>query len=433
MAFEYFGSRQKKRAAAARARTLADLLRQPAAQEENTPEVLHHFVVSEAAGDDGVTLAARKRVIETYDNCQEQAAFVGLGLNRRSQRRVNKIWSSAKWFHRDIQKIPSHPEKLPVYYFDNTDGKKEKEPAIKSTWFLQRDVTELEIIDDKDFKDDKGKAFPDMAFVTKVDQKLVAAKLSRRHRCHIKFLRWKKHGRVIEGILKLGRTGPRGVRKAGVYIKYILFGKRREGTDTVIDEYATKLDTMDKEDPNYEQMKKELEQVKAELKDLFYDMEGIGTSFAPDFDISVLNHLKQEEALHGIMMNGEEGKFAAIAFATQYWSPCHTDDDIWYTLLSCYSPSSVLEDKMSDEILFYFCFPSIGVAIPMRSTDILMFNSSFPHCATNYRKKDTVTFSLFTNSKVTNAHMTNQDRAEAALQDALADLDIPTFHTSDGI
>jgi hypothetical protein len=79
------------------------------------------------------------------------------------------------------------------------------------------------------------------------------------------------------------------------------------------------------------------------------------------------------------MMNEEKGKFAAIAFATQYWSPCHTDDDIWYMqLLSCYSPSPVLGDKINEEILFYFCFPSIGVAIPMRSTDILMSNSSFP-------------------------------------------------------
>ncbi len=65
--------------------------------------------------------------------------------------------------------------------------------------------------------------------------------------------------------------------------------------------------------------------------------------------------------------------------------------------------------------LFYFCSPSISVAIPMRSADILMFNSSFPHCLTNYGNKDTVTFSLFTNSNVTNAHMTNQDCARALL------------------
>ncbi len=71
-----------------------------------------------------------------------------------------------------------------------------------------------------------------------------------------------------------------------MYIKYILFGKRREGIDsTVIDEDDTKLDTMDEKDPNYKQMKKDLEQVKAGLE----DMEGIGTSFAPNFDISVLS------------------------------------------------------------------------------------------------------------------------------------------------
>jgi hypothetical protein len=154
--------------------------------------------------------------------------------------------------------------------------------------------------------------------------------------------------------------------------------------------------------------------------------------FAAGFDISILNHLKQEEGLHSIMMNGagEEGKFAAIAFATQYWLPCHIDHHIWYMVLSCYSPSLT---KPAKKLSFLLLLPSIGVTIPMRSTNILMFNSSFPH----YRKKDTVTFSLFTtNSKVTNAHMTNQDHAEAALQDGdalVADLEKPTFHTSDNL
>ena len=35
---------------------------------------------------------------------------------------------------------------------------------------------------------------------------------------------------------------------------------------------------------------------------------------------------------------------------------------------------------LSDDIICYFCFPTLGIAIPLRSGDLLLFNPRIPHC-----------------------------------------------------
>ena len=71
--------------------------------------------------------------------------------------------------------------------------------------------------------------------------------------------------------------------------------------------------------------------------------------------------------------------FGAIAFGCNVFLRCHRDED--FTLSMCH----ILLDgedcyKLDDEIVVYFCFPTLGVAIPMRPGDFLLFNSTIPHC-----------------------------------------------------
>jgi len=33
-----------------------------------------------------------------------------------------------------------------------------------------------------------------------------------------------------------------------------------------------------------------------------------------------------------------------------------------------------------DKVVVYFCFPTIGVAVPLRPGDYLLFNAQIPHC-----------------------------------------------------
>jgi hypothetical protein len=62
-----------------------------------------------------------------------------------------------------------------------------------------------------------------------------------------------------------------------------------------------------------------------------------------------------------------------------------------------YSESLAKKNDL-EEVLCYFIFPTIGMPVPMRNTDILLFDSSFGHCVTNYRHDDAFIFSLFTGS-----------------------------------
>jgi len=72
-----------------------------------------------------------------------------------------------------------------------------------------------------------------------------------------------------------------------------------------------------------------------------------------------------------------------------------------------------MDGENKEAILFYFVFPSVGIAIPMRSTDILVFDSKFPHCASNHRTQDGMIFSCFTSAKTGNAHLTNRNKEAA--------------------
>ena len=76
--------------------------------------------------------------------------------------------------------------------------------------------------------------------------------------------------------------------------------------------------------------------------------------------------------------------FGCIAFGCNVFLRCHTDND--FTL----SMAHILLDgrdcyELDDEIVVYFCFPTLGVAIPMRPGDFLLFNATLPHCISTRR------------------------------------------------
>jgi hypothetical protein len=51
---------------------------------------------------------------------------------------------------------------------------------------------------------------------------------------------------------------------------------------------------------------------------------------------------------------------------------------------------------LDDGIVFYFCFPMLGVALPIRPGDYFMFNAVIPHCISSRCKlEDNVICVLF--------------------------------------
>ena len=69
--------------------------------------------------------------------------------------------------------------------------------------------------------------------------------------------------------------------------------------------------------------------------------------------------------------------FGGLAFGINVHLSCHTDHDYTWSVVSVHL--SGYQYKLIDRIIAYFCFPRLGVAVPLRPGDILVFNPTEPH------------------------------------------------------
>ena len=121
-------------------------------------------------------------------------------------------------------------------------------------------------------------------------------------------------------------------------------------------------------------------------------------SFAPD---EVLQHIKSAkdivpfrtmraptpttDAHHPSTKSIPPSKyFGGIAFGCNVFLRCHTDNDFTLSMahilldgIDCYD--------LDGKIVVFFCFPTLGVAVPMRPGDFLLFNATIPHCISTRR------------------------------------------------
>jgi len=74
--------------------------------------------------------------------------------------------------------------------------------------------------------------------------------------------------------------------------------------------------------------------------------------------------------------------YGGIAFGRNVFLRCHTDEDFTMSIVQVF-----LSGKESyhndDAVVVYFCFPTLGVAVPLRPGDYLMFNALVPHCVSS--------------------------------------------------
>ena len=70
--------------------------------------------------------------------------------------------------------------------------------------------------------------------------------------------------------------------------------------------------------------------------------------------------------------------FGGIAFGTNVFLPCHTDEDFTMSIAQVFLEGKSSYD-LNDDVIVYFCFPTLGIAIPLRPGDYLMFNPLIPH------------------------------------------------------
>jgi len=71
--------------------------------------------------------------------------------------------------------------------------------------------------------------------------------------------------------------------------------------------------------------------------------------------------------------------FGAIAFGCNVFLRCHTDDDFTMSMAHILL-RGVDVYRADDDVVVFFCFPTLGVAVPMKPGDFLIFNATIPHC-----------------------------------------------------
>jgi hypothetical protein len=104
----------------------------------------------------------------------------------------------------------------------------------------------------------------------------------------------------------------------------------------------------------------------------------------------------------------ESNFFGGIAFGTNVFLRCHTDADFTFSIVHV-----LLKGKskyvLGDDVVTYFCFPTIGVAVPLRPGDYLLFNAKLPHCISSRCKFEDEILCTSTYLKTAIVGMNNND------------------------
>ena len=133
---------------------------------------------------------------------------------------------------------------------------------------------------------------------------------------------------------------------------------------------------------------------------------------------SVLSHLQQAKKLVPFKTFTANRKtnpsafnaqfFGGIAFGTNVFLRCHTDADFTMSIIQVFLKGKS-EYLSNDDVVVYFCFPTIGVAVPLRPGDSLLFNARIPHCISSRCKveEDILVTSIYLKTAVVG--MNNND------------------------
>ena len=85
--------------------------------------------------------------------------------------------------------------------------------------------------------------------------------------------------------------------------------------------------------------------------------------------------------------------FGALAFGCNMFLRCHTDSDYTMSMAQIHLKGKDVY-KIDDDVVVYFCFPTLGVAVPLQPGDFLLFNALIPHCVSSRCRQDNDIFSI---------------------------------------
>jgi hypothetical protein len=100
--------------------------------------------------------------------------------------------------------------------------------------------------------------------------------------------------------------------------------------------------------------------------------------------------------------------YGGIAFGTNVLLCCHTDADFTISICQVFLKGKS-EYHINDNVVVYFCFLTLGVAVPLHPGDYLMFNVLIPHSISSRCKSDDETMCESMYLKTAIVGMNNDD------------------------
>ena len=93
--------------------------------------------------------------------------------------------------------------------------------------------------------------------------------------------------------------------------------------------------------------------------------------------------------------------FSSFAFGRNVYLPTHVDRDFTYSIISVHTRGGFYSSDC-DGIVAYFCFPRLGVAVPLRPGDVLLINPLEPHSISSrrYESDEIFCFSAYLKSSI---------------------------------
>jgi hypothetical protein len=231
-----------------------------------------------------------------------------------------------------------------------------------------------------------------MGVATDEHETMVAYFVSPRQCGEIVHNSWKKHLDSLKKAEMVKTNTKRSpTKKPVIFNIYNCYGKRKDPLSCKVSDYAYR--------PRMSEQK--MNECNSGLRELLSDMEyltsgGLRSLISSD----QFKHVQDKYQLP-TAFDSADAYATATAFAVgcDYWSAIHVDDDYYYTSLSC------VPEKVNDRsILFYFCFPTYGMAVPMYNGSLIYFNPHLPHGCTDPTKKGVRVFSAYLSARTCNTH-----------------------------
>jgi hypothetical protein len=119
--------------------------------------------------------------------------------------------------------------------------------------------------------------------------------------------------------------------------------------------------------------------------------------------------------------------YSGLAFGCNVFLQCHTDEDFTMSIVQVFVNGKEIY-HIDNAVVVYFCFPKLGVAVPLRPGDYLMFTSSVPHWVSSRcnNRDDVIVLSMYMKTSIVRM---NNNELEITLSQAILSKRLQSYLT----